>query len=129
MAQRAYIPKQASERIDRSWGLVIERCRRSPASSRHANMLEVQGRFEGSSRERNTDARKTITSQKVQVGVHDITTLHMYKVSVRCSYYIVKYIQSNRPVPTHCSKASFFVQKFNFDFPRKLSIFFGVKNS
>ena len=24
---------------------------------------------------------------------------------------------------THCSKSSFFVQKFNFDFPRKLSIF------
>ena len=30
---------------------------------------------------------------------------------------------------SHCSKSSFFVQKFNFDFPRKLSIFFGVKNS
>ena len=30
---------------------------------------------------------------------------------------------------THCSKSSFFVQKFNFDFPRKLSIFWGVKNS
>ena len=29
---------------------------------------------------------------------------------------------------THCSKSSFFVQKFNFDFPRKLSIFW-VKNS
>ena len=25
---------------------------------------------------------------------------------------------------THCSKSSFFVQKFNFDFPRKQSIFF-----
>ena len=24
---------------------------------------------------------------------------------------------------THCSKYSFFVQKFNFEFPRKLSIF------
>ena len=30
-------------------------------------------------------------------------------------------------IPPHCSKSSFFVQ-FNFDFPRKLSIF-GVKNS
>ena len=30
---------------------------------------------------------------------------------------------------THCSKSSFFVQKFNLDFPRKLSIFFSVKNS
>ena len=29
---------------------------------------------------------------------------------------------------THCSKSSFFVQKSNFDFPRKLSTF-GVKNS
>ena len=28
---------------------------------------------------------------------------------------------------THCSKSSFFVQKFNFDFPRKLSIFWGGK--
>ena len=26
---------------------------------------------------------------------------------------------------SHCSKSSFFVQKFNFDFPRKLSIFWG----
>ena len=26
---------------------------------------------------------------------------------------------------THCSKSSFFVQKFNFDFPRHLSIFLG----
>ena len=26
---------------------------------------------------------------------------------------------------THCCKSSFFVQKFNFDFPRKLSIFSG----
>ena len=28
---------------------------------------------------------------------------------------------------SHCWKSSFFVQKFNFDFPRKLSIFFGWK--
>ena len=27
----------------------------------------------------------------------------------------------------HCSKSSFFVQKFNFDFPRNLSIFLGGK--
>ena len=27
----------------------------------------------------------------------------------------------------HCSKSSFFVQKINFDFPRKLSIFYGRK--
>ena len=30
---------------------------------------------------------------------------------------------------THCLKSSFFVQKLNFDIPRKLSIFWGVKNS
>ena len=29
----------------------------------------------------------------------------------------------------NCSKSSSFVQKFNFDFPRKLSTFWGVKNS
>ena len=28
-------------------------------------------------------------------------------------------------ISPHCSKCSFFVQKINFDFPRKLSIFFG----
>ena len=28
---------------------------------------------------------------------------------------------------SHCSKSSFFVQKFNFDFPWKLSIFWGWK--
>ena len=28
---------------------------------------------------------------------------------------------------THCSKASFFVQKFNFDFPRKIVELFWVK--
>ena len=28
-------------------------------------------------------------------------------------------------IPSHCSKSSFFVQKFNFDFPRKLSTFWG----
>ena len=29
----------------------------------------------------------------------------------------------------HTAKSSFFVKKFKFDFPRKLSIFFWVKNS
>ena len=29
---------------------------------------------------------------------------------------------------THCSKSSFFVQKFNFDFPRKIVELFWVKN-
>ena len=28
---------------------------------------------------------------------------------------------------THCSKSSYFVQKFDYDFPRKLSIFIGWK--
>ena len=31
------------------------------------------------------------------------------------------------PAKTHCSKSSFFVQKFNFDFHRQLSIFWGEK--
>ena len=30
-------------------------------------------------------------------------------------------------ISVHCSKSSFFVQKFNFNFPRKLSNFFGWK--
>ena len=30
---------------------------------------------------------------------------------------------------THCSKSSFFVQKFNFDFPNKIVDFLEVKNS
>ena len=39
---------------------------------------------------------------------------------------IAQYIQV-KLLSTHCSKSSFFVQKFNFDFPRKLSIFLGEK--
>ena len=35
---------------------------------------------------------------------------------------------SNAPGMSHCSKSSFFVQRFNFEFPRKLSIFW-VENS
>ena len=35
----------------------------------------------------------------------------------------------SRYYASHCSKSSFFVQKFNFDFPRKLSISFWLKNS
>ena len=34
---------------------------------------------------------------------------------------------SLKGIDAHCSKSSFFVQKFNFDFPRKLSIFWGEK--
>ena len=37
-------------------------------------------------------------------------------------------LSSSFYISTHCSKSPFFVQKFNFDFPRKLSIFW-VKNS
>ena len=36
---------------------------------------------------------------------------------------ICKY-QNSEVRDSHCSKSSLFVQKFNFDFPRKLSIFF-----
>ena len=34
----------------------------------------------------------------------------------------------NDCVPTHCAKSSFFVQKFNFDFPEKIVDFLGWKN-
>ena len=40
---------------------------------------------------------------------------------------ILKSISKNLSTRTHCSKSSFFVQKFNFDFPRKLSTFWGEK--
>ena len=33
-------------------------------------------------------------------------------------------MRSKSTVYSRCSKSSFFVQKFHFDFPRKLSIFF-----
>ena len=36
-------------------------------------------------------------------------------------------IQSIKSTFAHCSKSSFFVQKFNFDVLRKLSIFLGEK--
>ena len=36
-------------------------------------------------------------------------------------------MRSKSTVYSHCSKYSFFVQTFHFDFPRKLSIFFGWK--
>ena len=32
---------------------------------------------------------------------------------------------TKKALGSHCSKSSFFVQKFNFDFPRKLSILMG----
>ena len=35
--------------------------------------------------------------------------------------------QGKKCFSTHCSKSSFFVQKFNFDFPRKWWIFLGWK--
>ena len=38
-------------------------------------------------------------------------------------YSISQCLNFTQNVSTHCAKSSFFVQKFNFDFPRKLSIF------
>ena len=35
--------------------------------------------------------------------------------------------QSNEANSAHCSKSSFFVQEFYFDFPRKLTLFLGWK--
>ena len=38
------------------------------------------------------------------------------------------FLLSKQKTPqTHCSKSSFFVQKFNFDFPRKIVELFCVK--
>ncbi len=40
-------------------------------------------------------------------------------------YFIAKkdyFLIVVKVIDSHCSKSSFFVQKFNFDFPRKLSI-------
>ena len=34
-------------------------------------------------------------------------------------------VEADELIGTHCLKSSFFVQKFNFNFPRKLSIFWG----
>ena len=44
---------------------------------------------------------------------------------VRLASDTFNYLRIGNVQVSHCSKSSFFVQKFNFDFPRKLSIFFG----
>ena len=46
-------------------------------------------------------------------------------LEIRLNFYIQQ--QVIFLVKSHCSKSSFFVQKFNFDFTRKLSIFWGEK--
>ena len=66
------------------------------------------------------------------------TTMYKYVFKLFCSlmqkslklhFCLRDKISFALPCRAHCSKSSFFVQKFNFDFPRKLSIFWGVKNS
>ena len=47
--------------------------------------------------------------------------MYVYVVVLVLRNDMLKYTQ---PSKSHCSKSSFFVQKFNFDFPRKWSIFF-----
>ena len=49
--------------------------------------------------------------------------------SFRSHACILYEVANNKPneTPSHCSKSAFFVQKFNFDFPRKLPIFWGWK--
>ena len=43
-------------------------------------------------------------------------------------FSLIKYRQNeSSSTLSHCSKSSFYVQKFNFHFPRKLSIFLGEK--
>ena len=53
--------------------------------------------------------------------------LSIWDCSHNCKIKGKKVIKAQNPTSTHCSKSSFFVQKFNFDFPRKLSIFLGEK--
>ena len=67
--------------------------------------------------------------------LHDFRLPYFF-VSRYLPYYVLLYYvlsRDNRNIfvvskYTHCLKSSFFVQKFNFDFPWKLSIFW-VKNS
>ena len=49
----------------------------------------------------------------------------LYGAVVGCLFAIEIYDAVVSFLLTHCSKSSFFVLKFNFDFPRKMSILFG----
>ena len=53
--------------------------------------------------------------------------LSIWDCSHNCKIKGKKVIKAQNPTSTHCSKSSFFVQKFNFDFPKKLLIFLGEK--
>merc|ERR1712004_939033 len=57
------------------------------------------------------------------ICIHDVSRrFHVSNHPVRINFYAIILIPY-----AHCSKSLFFVQKFNFDFPRKLSIFLGEK--
>ena len=64
------------------------------------------------------DCRNISSVLKVQ---HQVNICSVFDAQVRTTY------SSISPLKSHCSKSSFFVQKFNFDFPRKTADFFGRK--
>ena len=55
------------------------------------------------------------------------SVLLLCKKSLKLHFCLRDKISLALPCRAHCSKSSFFVQKFYFDFPRKLSIFWGLK--
>ena len=53
--------------------------------------------------------------------------IQQWKITVDYLFNAPLLINAQFLINSHCSKSSFFVQKFNFDFPRKLSILLGWK--
>ena len=58
---------------------------------------------------------------------HQILKMAFWMKTLSDQTQWMKYGNFKNLTKAHCSKSSFFVQKFNFDFPRKLSIFVGWK--
>ena len=54
-------------------------------------------------------------------------TCNFFSIALVIELFVVVVLMFVLVQETHCSKSSFFVQKFNFHFPRKLSIFLGEK--
>ena len=57
----------------------------------------------------------------------NIPELALYMATGTMYVHFIFYLSQKKG--THCSKSSIFVQRFNFDFPKKWSIFLCVKNS
>ena len=62
-----------------------------------------------------------IICEALQVGS---PKLHKFMVTIELTSSLCHMLWTH----AHCSKSTFFVQKFNFDFPRKLSVFLGEKS-